>query len=134
MHFLFLSILGALVRCTLSDQYSSHVKCEHEKSDKNHDATIHHKQKYLNPKWQPYLDLINEAERDYVDCERDSSDCTTCHNNVIRDDLAPFSQGITEARMEAAGNISRVTKYQVLNHKLYRSDNCMFPFRLVMFL
>lgn len=130
MHFLFLSIFSALLRCTLSDESSSHTKCEHDDSDNNHDdATIHQKQKYLNPKWQPYLDLINEAERDYVECERDSGDCTTCHNSVIHGDLAPFSQGISEVRMQAAANISRVTKYQVIDHKLYRSENCMFPFR-----
>jgi protein glucosyltransferase len=93
----------------------------------------------LNPAWRPFLDSISRAEQEYdavssKSCYRDlTTDCTVCHDNVIINDLAPFQDagGISAAMMESASQIKRITKYQIINHKLYRSENCMFPFRLI---
>lgn len=80
--------------------------------------------------WQSYLQLINQAKSDYVECGLDEEGCSKCYDSQIDKDLDPFKeQGITEETMLAASNVSRVTKYQIIDHKLYRSDSCMFPFR-----
>jgi len=110
--------------------------CNQVESESNNHLQ-HEKQKYLNPAWQPFLDSISRAEQEYdavssKSCYRDlTTDCTLCHDNVIINDLAPFQDagGISKAMMEAASQIKRITKYQIINHKLYRSENCMFPFR-----
>ena len=86
--------------------------------------------KYSEPsnRWPQYLNSIEKAEADYVGCEKDSS-CSSCHDEVIRTDLAPFKSGITKDMVEAAAKVPRVTKYQIIRGKLYRSEDCMFPFR-----
>jgi len=49
----------------------------------------------------------------------------------MKEDLAPFEQhgGITKEQFDRSR--SRGTHYQIINHRLYRENNCMFPFRLV---
>ena len=79
-------------------------------------------------KWASYLASISEAEAEYVACS-EQTDCSTCHDGQISSDLAVFSSGITKDQMAAAADIPRVTKYQIIGGKLYRSHDCMFPFR-----
>ena len=128
MHFITFCVLFVL-QCTLSVQQQC-TSSDNEKTDCNQ-QNQHEKQKYKDPKWQKYLDLIAQAEQDYAPCTRDDSDCTTCHDDVIHQDLAPFLGvgGISQEMMAVAANVSRVTKYQIIGNKLYRSENCMFPFR-----
>jgi len=79
--------------------------------------------------WPNYLELIKTARDEYVECARSANGCTNCHDGVITQDLAAFEAGITAQMMASAANITRITKYQIIDHKLYRSENCMFPFR-----
>jgi len=46
-------------------------------------------------------------------------------------DLEPFEKlgGITKDQFDRSR--SQGTHYQIISHKLYREDDCMFPFRLV---
>jgi len=49
----------------------------------------------------------------------------------MNDDLEPFEKlgGITKDQFYSSRG--RGTHYQIINHRLYREDSCMFPFRLV---
>lgn len=80
-----------------------------------------------NNRWSEYLELIKKAGSDYVGCK--SEPCSGCHDQVIKADLAIFSEGISQDMVAKAGKISRTTKYQIIDGKLYRSQDCMFPFR-----
>jgi len=80
-----------------------------------------------NNRWSEYLEHINKAGSDYVSCK--SEPCSGCHDQVIKTDLAIFSEGISQEMVAKAGKISRTTKYQIIDGKLYRSQDCMFPFR-----
>lgn len=80
-----------------------------------------------NNRWEEYLENISKAASDHVSCKVES--CSTCHDQVIKADLAIFSEGITKEMVTKAGQISRTTKYQIVGGKLYRSQDCMFPFR-----
>ena len=75
-------------------------------------------------RWQQYFDRIAKASKEFelsADCWSKSDDpCSACHDQVRADDLAPFSGGITRSMVEQAEAVSRVTKYQIINGKLYR--------------
>ncbi|KAK9704414.1 Glycosyl transferase family 90 [Popillia japonica] len=78
----------------------------------------------LNEKFKDYFDNIRKAKESYQPC--DKSKCS-CHSNVIHEDLKRFKDGISK---ELVQNIkSKGTKYQIINHKLYRDPECMFPAR-----
>uniref|UniRef100_A0A336LJ21 CSON001853 protein n=1 Tax=Culicoides sonorensis TaxID=179676 RepID=A0A336LJ21_CULSO len=68
---------------------------------------------------------INEAFENYEPCE--SSNNCSCYSPVLNEDLEPFSQGIHKAMIDAIRD--RGVKYQIINHKLYRDKECMFPSR-----
>ena len=73
-------------------------------------------------RWQQYFDSIEKAEKEFrlsVD-NQSNGPCSSCHDNVRENDLAPFSGGITKSMMEKAESVSRVTKYQIINGKLNR--------------
>jgi len=132
-HMCVLGIKEELEQCTLSDNNSKTSKCQDKIELANEQ---HEKQKYLDPKWQPYLNVISRSEQEYISCSDPdvvitSADCTACHDDVIKQDLAPFlaAGGISQEMMKEAAETNRITKYQVIDHKLYRSENCMFPFR-----
>ncbi|XP_071487426.1 protein O-glucosyltransferase 1-like [Diadema antillarum] len=77
-------------------------------------------------KWKPYLDLIKEATANYEDCS--TEDCL-CHEGVLKNDLSVWEDrgGITKELVEKAE--ARGTLYQIINHRLYRAEKCMFPAR-----
>lgn len=50
-------------------------------------------------------------------------------DSVLDNDLSTWEEGIRRSDFDAA--IDRGTHYQIINHKLYRQTECMFPFRLV---
>ena len=70
-------------------------------------------------RWQEYLENISVAEADYVPCKTDLS-CSSCFDDVIERDLAPFKSGISQDMIKEAEGVSRVTKYQIIDGKLYR--------------
>lgn len=71
-----------------------------------------------------YITLIQEALDSYVPCRQ--SNCS-CHADVLKSDLRPFRTGITQQMVERARSYG--TKYQIVNHRLYRQKDCMFPAR-----
>lgn len=72
-----------------------------------------------------YLNLIQEAITNYVPCTQ--ANCS-CNSRVIIKDLAAFQKtGITAKMIEAVRE--RGTKYQIIDHKIYRQKECMFPAR-----
>ena len=80
-------------------------------------------------RWSLYLDSIAAAEESHTPCEEAGS-CSSCQDAVIARDLAPFSAGgVTRDMVRRAGEVARVTRYQIIGGKVYRSEECMFPFR-----
>ncbi|XP_032230525.1 protein O-glucosyltransferase 1 isoform X1 [Nematostella vectensis] len=85
----------------------------------------HEKTKYsIKDSWQSYIDKINQAVSTYRGC---SNKGCGCYKDVIEDDLRRWKDGINKSDFDAAR--SRGTHYQIINHMLYREDDCMFPFR-----
>lgn len=81
--------------------------------------------KDANIKYEKYLEAIEKAEKNYKECELKGCGCFT---NIILRDLKVFSErGVDENLIEAAK--SRGTLYQIIDGKLYRDKNCMFPSR-----
>ncbi|XP_055852070.1 O-glucosyltransferase rumi homolog [Episyrphus balteatus] len=71
---------------------------------------------------------IQSSIKAYSPCPKDPDDSCSCHTNVIEKDLAPFqSTGITKKAIETMGTYG--TKYQIVDHTLYRQKTCMFPSR-----
>ncbi|KAG7463702.1 hypothetical protein MATL_G00179440 [Megalops atlanticus] len=78
-------------------------------------------------RWERYLSKITEATRTYRPC---SSHNCSCHLRVLEDDLKPFrAAGVSEELMGDTARRSVGTHYQIIGHKLYREQNCMFPSR-----
>ncbi|KAK7873951.1 hypothetical protein R5R35_012961 [Gryllus longicercus] len=72
-----------------------------------------------------FLKIITDAVDAHVPC---SSENCSCHAQVIIRDLKPFKKrGIDKKMLDEAG--ARGTKYQIIGHRLYREENCMFPAR-----
>ncbi|CAB3248362.1 unnamed protein product [Arctia plantaginis] len=67
---------------------------------------------------------INSALEQYVPCK--TANCS-CHKSIIDLDLLPFQDGITKELFDTA--VSKGTKYQIINGKLYREIDCHFPAR-----
>ncbi|XP_022108187.1 protein O-glucosyltransferase 1-like isoform X2 [Acanthaster planci] len=91
------------------------------------------KRRYLNPKdekWQPYLDAVKSALRQYKDCEQDTGTCT-CYDSVLEKDLAVWREkgGISQDQFHRALERGIGNHYQIINHRLYRSKKCMFAAR-----
>ena len=108
------------------------LRSEQDLEDRDLKCPYSDRNKYseASNRWSQYFNSIETAEADYVGCEKDPS-CSSCHDDVIKTDLAPFKTGITKDMMEAAARVPRVTKYQIIRGELYRSEDCMFPFRCV---
>ncbi|XP_045614677.1 O-glucosyltransferase rumi homolog [Procambarus clarkii] len=77
-----------------------------------------------NKPWAKYTTQIEEAVASYKSC--DPGKCS-CHYHLIKKDLAPFKDGIDKSVIEKSRD--RGTFYQIINHKLYRQSDCMFPSR-----
>ncbi|XP_071961633.1 protein O-glucosyltransferase 1-like [Antedon mediterranea] len=79
-----------------------------------------------NARWKPYLKAIASAVESYEPCNQD--DCT-CHLGVLENDMKVWEEkgGITNKDFEEAKAFG--THYQIINHKMYREDKCMFPAR-----
>ncbi|GAB0088116.1 O-glucosyltransferase rumi [Sergentomyia squamirostris] len=70
----------------------------------------------------PIGTTIDKAMQEYKPCKKEG-----CHNQRIFLDLDEFSNGITRQMIEAVRN--RGTLYQVIDQKMYRQRDCMFPAR-----
>jgi len=99
----------------------------HEHIDSECDIEPYNKYSKENNRWEEYLDSISKATLDYEPCPVES--CSSCHDTVYKADLSIFSEGITKELVMQAAQITRTTKYQVVEGNLYRSQDCMFPFR-----
>lgn len=51
--------------------------------------------------------------------------------SILKEDLKPFSNGITKELMMDTVRRGVGTHYQIIKHKLYREPECMFPARSV---
>uniref|UniRef100_A0A3B4ANY1 Glycosyl transferase CAP10 domain-containing protein n=1 Tax=Periophthalmus magnuspinnatus TaxID=409849 RepID=A0A3B4ANY1_9GOBI len=76
--------------------------------------------------WKIFTDNIAKAMKSYTPCNPDNCGC---HLSVLQDDLRSFEAGISEDFMAATVKRGVGTHYQIINHKLYREHNCMFPAR-----
>uniref|UniRef100_A0A8C8DP95 Protein O-glucosyltransferase 1 n=1 Tax=Oryzias sinensis TaxID=183150 RepID=A0A8C8DP95_9TELE len=77
-------------------------------------------------KWKKTRDRVSAAVGSYVSCS--SVNCS-CHLSVLHQDLQPFRGGISESLMASTVQRGIGTHYQIIQHKLYREQNCMFPAR-----
>lgn len=85
-----------------------------------------------NNRWQEYLEKVEIArEKHDTSCQTKDSQtgCSSCYDDVIDRDLFTWKEGVSRDLIQEAEKVKRTTKYQVLNHKLYRTKDCMFPFR-----
>nr|XP_022914467.1 O-glucosyltransferase rumi homolog [Onthophagus taurus] len=97
------------------------------KSNKSNCNLLKNENKYnkeINQNYKKYFEEISEAKKKYTPCETDKC---KCYSNVINNDLKAFTSGITKNDIERVK--SKGSKYQIINHKLYRDKDCMFPSR-----
>lgn len=80
--------------------------------------------KDVNEKWKEFHQEISRANEEYKECS--ATNCS-CHLSVIQGDLANFKNGITQRMIKAAE--TRGTKYQIIDHRLYKAKGCLFPAR-----
>ncbi|KAG8232607.1 hypothetical protein J437_LFUL010729 [Ladona fulva] len=83
-----------------------------------------HISKENNPSNEQFLLNIETARSSYQ--PKDIKNCSI-YKNVYRSDLAPFKGGIAKNTIQSV--YDRGTKYQIINHKLYREKECMYPAR-----
>jgi len=92
----------------------------------------HEKDKYKEPaSWSGYRQKIEEAEAAFAvsGCQTQGP---TCYWDVIERDLKQWKAGISKQLLEEAlraRSQTKATHYQIVDHKLYRENDCMFPFR-----
>uniref|UniRef100_A0A914WRT2 Glycosyl transferase CAP10 domain-containing protein n=1 Tax=Plectus sambesii TaxID=2011161 RepID=A0A914WRT2_9BILA len=72
-------------------------------------------------RWQPYLHAIGAAMAQYKECP--DQNCS-CFQSQWESDLEPFKDGIDRKMIEEAKD--RGVHYQIIDHKLYRQEKCMF--------
>ena len=85
-------------------------------------------------RWQRYLDLINSSLADYLH----SSECKGekgrgCYASVLESDLGVWRErgGVNWEDFQAVKHQGqRAVHYQIIDHKLYRQEDCMFGPRL----
>ncbi|XP_031343863.1 O-glucosyltransferase rumi homolog isoform X2 [Photinus pyralis] len=109
--------------------YFSFINCANDQCSLTHnsncDETYDNKySREANDIFSIYLRKYEEANQAYY-----PSNATGCkfYVHVVDEDLKPFSDGITQQMIE--GIKTRGTKYQIINGRLYRDKDCMFPSR-----
>lgn len=69
---------------------------------------------------------IKDAVSEYEECN--SEKCGSgCYSSVIENDLSVWKDGISKEAFEEG--VSKGVHYQIIKHRLYRQNDCMFPFR-----
>ncbi len=78
--------------------------------------------------WRTYLEKINTSLANYKECPNEK---IGCFKKQIEKDLKLWKEkgGITKDDLENAISRKAGVHYQIINHKLYREDDCIFPFR-----
>ncbi|XP_057191972.1 protein O-glucosyltransferase 1 isoform X2 [Triplophysa rosa] len=76
-----------------------------------------------NKRWKSYLSKITDATKNYKPCIQKNY---SCHLSILKDDLMPFQNGISEGLMADTVHRGVGTHYQIIGHKLYREQSCMF--------
>lgn len=87
----------------------------------------HEKLKYIRKgRWEKYYDLIDEAMANHKECS--SADCYTLQR---RKDFKEWvnNGGITKEQFLNAKARRLGTHYQIIDHKLYREEKCIFEAR-----
>ncbi|XP_076447396.1 protein O-glucosyltransferase 1-like [Babylonia areolata] len=99
-------------------------KCSADQSE----TTKKEKAKYSSDKqWSHYLKKITSAVELYTDCRQD--DCS-CHMSVMDADMAVWEEkGKIPTEVFQKDKARGTVHYQIISHKLYREEFCMFPFR-----
>ncbi|XP_051558500.1 protein O-glucosyltransferase 1 isoform X1 [Myxocyprinus asiaticus] len=77
-------------------------------------------------RWQSYISKISEATKNYQPCIQENC---SCHMSVLKDDLRLLRNGISEGLMADTVQRGLGTHYQIIGHKLFREQSCMFPAR-----
>ncbi|KAJ8942858.1 hypothetical protein NQ314_009920 [Rhamnusium bicolor] len=104
---------------------AANKSCSKDEKQNCKEEKINKYSKEVNTKYQKYLEIIREAKEQYIPC--DESKCK-CHSRVITNDLQVFkNKGISEKLIQTVN--SKGTKYQIIQNRLYRDENCMFPAR-----
>uniref|UniRef100_A0A8C8HC65 Glycosyl transferase CAP10 domain-containing protein n=1 Tax=Oncorhynchus tshawytscha TaxID=74940 RepID=A0A8C8HC65_ONCTS len=82
-------------------------------------------------RWQIYLENITKATQQYKPYKQILHSLSIVLNpsSVLNDDLRPFREGVSEELMADTLRRGVGTHYQIINGKLYREHNCMFPAR-----
>ncbi|XP_015277279.1 PREDICTED: protein O-glucosyltransferase 1-like [Gekko japonicus] len=76
--------------------------------------------------WKKFLVQISRAVENYRPCIKENC---SCHQGVREQDLAPFREGISKELLSEAISRKLGTHYQIIEKKLYREHDCMFPAR-----
>ena len=71
---------------------------------------------------------ISEAVSNYEPCSSDKCG-SGCYASVIEDDLSVWKDGISKETFDEAA--AKGVHYQIIKHRLYRQNDCMFQFRYV---
>ncbi|XP_043211340.1 O-glucosyltransferase rumi homolog [Amphibalanus amphitrite] len=104
------------------------ASCNEYEAEDVHISEEHEKAKYTkesNTKWQKEISLVEKSLAKYVECKQENCGC---HSDVIKSDLAIFAKTkISKLMVEEAKDHGVL--YQIIDHKLYRQQECMFEFR-----
>ncbi|XP_035429729.2 O-glucosyltransferase rumi homolog [Spodoptera frugiperda] len=115
--------LFALISVIVS--VSSSTNNEFCSKDQKSCSEEHNKYSRESNNWSLKIkEQINTAVNEYVPCKVENC---SCHKSVIDEDLAPFKGGITKELFDRAR--AKATKYQIIDGKLYREEECHFPAR-----
>ncbi|NP_001008114.1 protein O-glucosyltransferase 1 precursor [Xenopus tropicalis] len=77
-------------------------------------------------RWVRYLNHIRRAAQSHSTPDSQNG---TFYYRVLQEDLAPFGSGISRDLMQKVLSRKLGTHYQIINHRLYREEECMFPAR-----
>ncbi|KAI3383706.1 hypothetical protein SNEBB_004129 [Seison nebaliae] len=83
------------------------------------------KESNIKKSWKGYLDKIKIAENNYKECLNDCS----CYSKTLENDLKVWKNGISYSDITAAEQHTRMTTYQIINGRIFRSKDCMFEAR-----
>ncbi|XP_033610880.1 O-glucosyltransferase rumi homolog isoform X2 [Cryptotermes secundus] len=115
MYCMFIFIFAISVNANFDNTCTSDIECRGPQSEY---TSIYSKET------NKYLKLIQDAVSEFKPCSQENC---SCHSSVIAKDLLPFKYGITKDMINSVKD--KGTRYQIINHHLYRDVDCMFPAR-----
>ncbi|OCT91430.1 hypothetical protein XELAEV_18014484mg [Xenopus laevis] len=80
----------------------------------------------VDSRWLHYLNQIHTAVQRHSPPDSHNG---TCFYRVLQEDLEPFRSGISRDLMQNVLSRKLGTHYQIINHRLYREEECMFSAR-----